>query len=231
MRYMYDAKIASALFRKDFRGRNAMRSHWHPAPSRPRGRGSRSSRHLPRLRPVLRGGFVEPVAVVQQQADGIGLRPPRRPFLHEPVQGSVKPGGLLRRQEPGHLPARVRPDASDRIGTDMAGGSGGAHDLAPHGERRVGCARCLAAHGVEPALDMGPDYLRLAAAGRRKQAQGRNPEGLPGLMPVQHHAEAAIFLRGQESLLALLPVAPAPLAGIAAADALWAGRAPACISG
>ena len=67
----------------------------------------------------------------------------------------MKPDDLLGEQEAGHLPAGVRSDARDRIGPDMTGGLRAAHDLAQHGKRHVGRARRLAAHGVEPAFDMG----------------------------------------------------------------------------
>ena len=48
------------------------------------------------LGPSERQDFALPAAGQQKQTDDVGLRSARGPFFHEPLQGPVKPGDLLR---------------------------------------------------------------------------------------------------------------------------------------
>ena len=153
-------------------GDNGLRRPAQPDRARPGLRLGQSEHVAVDLRPSKRQDFALPAAGQQQEADDVGLRPARGPFLNQPVQGPVEPGYLFCGQEPGHLPARVRSDACNRIGPDMAGGFRRAHDLAQHGKRDVGRARRLAAHVVEPAFDMRP-----ADAIKAKRPEGGHEPG------------------------------------------------------
>ena len=127
------------------------------------------------LGPSERQDFALAAAGQQKQADDVGLRSARGPLLDQPVQGPVKPGDLLLRQEPGHLPARVRPDALAGIVLHEAGRHGGRYDLSQLGKRHVGRARRLAAHSVEPALDHGPaDVIEAQCAEGGQESQLRH---------------------------------------------------------